>query len=80
MNIRDVAQRFVATVKPQMDHPKAWLIFISRTDSVVKPQYAYTALATEVTGESTCHHVIRWIVAQWSDNAHRVYTRGTRMG
>jgi hypothetical protein len=51
MNIKDMAQRLVPTVRPQMVHPKAWLVFVSYTMLVILPSYAYIALTMVVTGD-----------------------------
>jgi hypothetical protein len=51
MKIKHVAQKFVPTVKPQMDHLRAWLRLVWRTDPVVKRSYVITALVTEIAGK-----------------------------
>jgi hypothetical protein len=51
MNIKDVAQRFVPTVRPQMATPKAWPSFASRTKLVMWLLYTYIALTMVDTVE-----------------------------
>jgi hypothetical protein len=51
MKIKHVAQRFVPTVKPQMDHLRTSLRIFQWADVVVERLYVITALVTEVTSE-----------------------------